>query len=324
MAYIDISTDRAVTSRSFPLDELEHELTRVSPVEIVLPSGVKERMQAGEGQVVRALQALLKGSGVIVSYVDAPPQKDREQQAITCINNYLTSCLMDDMPVLLPPNHQEPSQTLRIDASTLLGLEVRHSLNRSTTTGTSRAGTLLSVIRRTLTASGTRLLVNTLTQPSADLGTITRRHALVHAFVERAALREDLRDFLREQAKNGGEIVRIVQRFSASRRKNGRLAARYYGAGFGNARDLVDLREQVESVRWLVERVKEEVVRETTKTERTERLRDLVQSHRDLQVLVDVIDGAVERGALEKVEEVDGEEEEPRERANGVWWLKPE
>lgn len=320
MAWIDVSTDRAVTSKVLPLDELEHELTRVSPVEIVLPSALEGEMSRAEGKVAEALRALLKGSGVVVSYVRTDPTGDQEQQAIACINDYLAECLMDDMPHLLPPNHQEPRTTMRIDASTLLGLEVRHSL-RGTTAGNpvSRAGTLLSVIKRTLTASGTRLLVNTLTQPSADLQTITHRHALVHAFLERPALREDLRDFLRAQGR--GEIVRIVQKFSAGRGRSARRAARVYGAaGVGSARDLVDLRQGVVGVRWMVERIREELRREAKKTERTERLREVVGAYRDLQELVDLVDGAVERGALDKVEEE--EEDEPREK--GVWWLKPE
>lgn len=314
MAYIDVSTDRAVTSKRLPLDELEHELTRVSPVEIIVP-------RAQEARVGDVLSGLLKGSGVGVSYVRTQGEGDPERQAIDAVNEYLRACLRDDMPQLLPPNHQEQRTTMRIDASTLLGLEIRHSL-RGTTSGNpvSRAGTLLSVIKRTLTCSGTRLLINTLTQPSADRAAIVHRHALVHAFLERPALREDLRDFWRAQGKCGarGEVVRVVQRFSAGRR--GRKRARVFGGpGVGNARDLVDLREQIAAGRWIVDRIGEELVTVVERTERTERLREVVDAYRDLQPLVELVDGAVERGALDKVEE---EEDEPREK--GVWWLKPE
>ncbi|KAJ9111053.1 hypothetical protein QFC19_001251 [Naganishia cerealis] len=377
LAYIDISTDRAVATRLVKLDELEHELTRVSPVEIVMERRMEGSMLATEvggdgiGKAVKSLQALLKGSDIALSYVD-PGQVDNipssslsrlETSAMHLVTTHLSACLMDAMPQLLPPHHQEPKTTMQIDASTLLGLEVRHSLRNGAQSMTgrsfpptvgsspvSRSGTLLSVIRRTLTTSGTRLLVHTLTQPSAHLPTITRRHSLVHAFLERSALRQDLRDFLRTQSARGrigagtgslGEIVRIVQKFSAARQRSsasaggGRSAAKHYGgpmAALGNARDLMDLREKIQGIRWIVERIKQEVDTEIAKgidgTDRTERLRSLVAEHVDLASLVQLIDGAVQRGALDRAEEMTEEDEETALAASGktsgVWWLRPD
>lgn len=329
IAWIDISTDRAVTSKAVALDELEHELTRVSPVEVVLHSAVRGLMEGTEGgKVVDTLKGLLKGTGILVSYVTPRLQAQQgagEPLAIELITTHLAECLLDHMPRLLPPNHQEQTATMRIDASTLLGLEIRHSLRGSRDAGSpiGRTGTLLSVIKRTLTSSGTRLLGNTLTQPSAHRATIEHRHALVHAFLERPRLREDLRDFLRAQRGEGrGEIVRIVQRFSAGRK---RRVARYYqaaGSG-GNARDLVDLKERVGGVRWMVERIREEVGR-GMRDERVGRLETLVATHRDLQGLVELIDGAVNRGALEKEPEGEPEGEGDESKMGGVWWLNPE
>lgn len=366
LAYIDISTDRAVATRLIALDELEHELTRVSPVEIVLEQTMQEMMDSyaipedGIGKAVTSLKALLKGSDIALSYVDPQHADDHvsplsalEASATRLVNTHLSACLMDNMPQLLAPHHREARTTMQIDASTLLGLEVRHSLRSNAHSNSrvpptmwsspvSRSGTLLSVIKRTLTSSGTRLLVNTLTQPSAHLPTIIHRHALVHAFVERSRLREDLRDFLRAQSARGrigagtgshGEIVRIVQKFSAARRRSptgpGRVAKHYGGpmAAMGNARDLMDLREKIQGIRWIVERIREEVERETTvgrETDRTDRLRTLVAQHVDLASLVELIDGAVQRGAIEAAEEAEEENSTGAGKTSGVWWLRPE
>ncbi|KAJ9094952.1 hypothetical protein QFC21_005744 [Naganishia friedmannii] len=364
LAYIDISTDRAVATRLITLDELEHELTRVSPVEIVLDRSIEALMSShsikedGMGKAVTLLKALLKGSDIALSYVDPRHIDDRvsplsalEASATRLVNTHLSACLMDGMPQLLAPHHREARTTMQIDASTLLGLEVRHSLRSNAhsnnrvpptmwSSPVSRSGTLLSVIKRTLTSSGTRLLVNTLTQPSAHLPTITHRHALVHAFVERSRLREDLRDFLRAQSARGrigagtgshGEIVRIVQKFSAARRRSpsgpGRVAKHYGGptAAMGNARDLMDLREKIQGIRWIVERIREEVDRDTSTrwTDRTERLRTLVAQHEDLSSLVELIDGAVQRGAIEAADETEDELTNPG-KTRGVWWLRPD
>ncbi|KAJ9115456.1 hypothetical protein QFC22_005214 [Naganishia vaughanmartiniae] len=365
LAYIDISTDRAVATRLIALDELEHELTRVSPVEIVLERKMEGLMSShsiredGIGKVVASLKALLKGSDIALSYVDplhndepVAPLSTLEASATRLVNTHLSACLMDGMPQLLPPHHREARTTMQIDASTLLGLEVRHSLRSNAHSNSrvsptmwsspvSRSGTLLSVIKRTLTSSGTRLLINTLTQPSAHLPTITHRHALVHAFVERSRLREDLRDRLRAQSARGrigagtgshGEIVRIVQKFSAARRRSpngpGRVAKHYGGpmAAMGNARDLMDLREKIQGIRWIVERIQEEVQRETAgrETDRTERLRTLVTQHVDLASLVELIDAAVQQGALESAEEAEDDMLTGPGKSTGVWWLKPD
>lgn len=306
IAYIDISTDRAIVCTEITLDELEHELTRVSPVEIVLDSGIAGAMRGEEGsREVEALKALVKGTSVFISYVTP---ESTTSSATSLLTTHLRSTLLDSLPALLPPRHLTHSRTMQIDASTLQGLEVRHSLR--STSHLSRVGTLISVIKRTITPSGTRLLIKTLTQPSAHLPSIISRHALVQAFLERPSLREDLRSQLRALERTRGklgEIVRILQRFSGGRRLTGGTSA---------ARDLLDLRDRILGIQALVRRISEEGLRGDG--ERVERLRTFVEGHRELDGLVTLIDGAVSSGAL------DSEEGEEQEERSGVWWLRHE
>lgn len=304
IAYIDISTDRAIACTEITLDELEHELTRVSPVEIVLDSGIAAAMRGSEGsKEVEVLKTLVKGTSVFISYV-APALATAN--ATSLLTTHLRSTLLDSLPALLPPTQLTHARTMQIDASTLQGLEVRHSLR--STSHLSRVGTLISVIKRTITPSGTRLLIKTLTQPSAHLPFIINRHTLVQAFLERPALREDLRSQLRELERTRGrlgEIVRILQRFSGGRRITGGTSA---------ARDLLDLRDRILGIRTLVRRISEEGL--NGGGERVERLGTFVKGHRELGGLVTLIDGAVSSGALDT--------EEEQEEQSGVWWLRHE
>lgn len=318
VAYIDISTDRAVTCKRIPGDELEHELTRLAPVEIVLDASLEPVMrdQRPSDAHISQLKALLKGTDIFLSYVNPPTNTPT-----SLITTHLSACLLDAMPTLLPPTAITQRSHLAIDASTLQGLEVRHSL-RSTRSGAqhSRHGTLISVIKRTLTASGTRLLVQTLTQPSACIKSITHRHALVQAFLDRPTLREDLRAGMAALEKTRGtlgEVARILQRFSSGTHRRRRVR----GAGITNARDLVDLRDRLVGIRRLVARVERDVRGEG---EAVERLRVFVQGHRDLTGMVEMMDGAVSEAVFDAtVEEGEEEEAEAGQGRGGVWWLKP-
>jgi len=87
------------------------------------------------------------------------------------------------------PRRVSAGDTVEIDAPTLRGLGVL-------TSGSGRDGSLLSVMDRTVTAPGARLLVRQLSAPLTDPATIGRRLAMVRCFVGNPGLRADCRDVL--------------------------------------------------------------------------------------------------------------------------------
>ena len=90
---------------------------------------------------------------------------------------------------LSPPRRVLMGDTMQIDAPTLRGLEVL-------TSGSGREGSLLSVIDRTVTPAGARLLARQLAAPLTSSQQIGRRLAMVRALVANPQVRTDCREDL--------------------------------------------------------------------------------------------------------------------------------
>jgi DNA mismatch repair ATPase MutS len=197
----------------------------------------------------------------------------------------------------------------------------------------------LSVIKRTLTPSGTRLLVNSLCQPFTDLQAIARRHDLVESFLDRPRLREDLRDHLKAMSNsNNAEVSRIIQRFSS----NGNAAPGLAGALSGG-RDLWDLKQSVDGIAQVQRQIREALYDDPAeKTAAGQPLRLLIDGMKDLRHWVDRIEAAVLPAALEKSTaasgaltdpetsptESDADEDAKSQTAGedtkaNLWWINP-
>ncbi|HVS01766.1 MAG TPA: DNA mismatch repair protein MutS [Thermoanaerobaculia bacterium] len=86
---------------------------------------------------------------------------------------------------------RDSSDSLVLDATTLANLEVLRSLREG-----GRRGTLLSIVDRTLTPAGGRMLRDWLRRPLRDPQAIAERHDAVAELLEQAARRERLRQTL--------------------------------------------------------------------------------------------------------------------------------
>ena len=80
-----------------------------------------------------------------------------------------------------------------LDETAVANLELVQSLM-----GGKKAGSLLSILDHTKTATGGRLLRRWLLYPLVDVGAISKRHDAVEHLVEQASLRAELRDRLKE------------------------------------------------------------------------------------------------------------------------------
>jgi len=129
-------------------------------------------------------------------------------------------------PALAPPRRERADGTMEIDPATRRNLELVRGLDGQ------REGSLLATIDRTLTGPGARLLAERLAAPLTDRSEIERRLDLVQLFVERAALRQKMREALRRTP----DIERALQRLSVGR---------------GGPRDLAALRDGLEAAEGL-------------------------------------------------------------------------
>lgn len=247
IAWIDISTGEFF-SKVVLQYALRDILVRLSPREVVLdhmfellPHHPVRQMLLEEGLFISYFHPTSEESVVLVSelatnsddiisvkddapyeQVEIPEKQDDERQslqisspessAIALLTSFLSSHLMEHMPALGTPR-REGSDTstgisrMTLNASTLTALEIKSRSSGST------EGSLVSAVRRTVTAGGTRLLSRWLCAPSTSIAEIQARQAIVALFAARAHLRVDLRQILRSSA----DATRIVQKFAAQR-----------------------------------------------------------------------------------------------------------
>lgn len=321
LAYTDASTGEFYSKES-TLAQLEDELARIVPREIVLDNRFKGMWKRENDLAVdtdnlvdhRSVEELLHFLRVMrvhVSFADTyrPPDLDSgeafqsatstitpgvlslEAQAISLLNHHLQYALREWMPMLNEPDRQLTSAHMHIDAATLNALEIKHSMRsgeEQTASPLSLKGTLLSVIRRTRTPSGYRFLVRTLTAPSTSVKEITYRQDLVQAFVER----EDLREEIQRRLAPLKDVMRLVQRFKGKR---------------GEADDLWDTASWIRGIEQIRDRIRDDLDEELAAYGRHQgldediaysRLRAFVAAFRPVLGLAERIEAAIDEDTL--------------------------
>ncbi|EMD41731.1 hypothetical protein CERSUDRAFT_42929 [Gelatoporia subvermispora B] len=242
LAWIDVSTGEFFTKNT-TCEGLHDEVVRINPREVVLESTLLQTPShpirlavAEEGYFVSYSSAAADGSsdnvipkaGVVpsmddvTSHTDAMPLtegsalSDTEAEAVSLLTTYLRDHLLEHMPQLSSPTKESVSGRMQIDAHTLKALEIREGFRDG-----GAVGSLLSVIKRTVTTSGTRLLARWLCSPSTSSREINARQSLVAFFHARAFLRDDIVQYL----KQAEDATRIVQKFLVGRGCANDLAA---------------------------------------------------------------------------------------------------
>ncbi|PPQ69068.1 hypothetical protein CVT25_004244 [Psilocybe cyanescens] len=154
-------------------------------------------------------------------HLSAPPAEPtpaaiRESTAVNLLTKYLQDNLLEHMPRLDAPLHESAHDRMQIDLHTIQGLEIRESGLEG-----SSKGSLLSVIKRTTTSGGARLLARWLCSPSTSTTEINSRQSLVTFFRSRLHFRMDIINILNEV----DDVGRLCQRFLLGRADFGDLAA---------------------------------------------------------------------------------------------------
>ncbi|KAG6831256.1 hypothetical protein H0H92_011766 [Tricholoma furcatifolium] len=225
LAWIDVSTGEFF-SKCTNIDSLRDELTRIAPKEVILDDHLRRSTS-------HPIHEALAEDDNFVSYLsvpesslddklsvasldelsDQPVVADLESSleetlAISLLNAYLHANLLEYMPVLPAPNREGMEERMQIDSHTIKALEIREGIREGGT-----KGSLLSVIKRTITSGGTRLLSRWLCSPSTSLSEINARQSLVAFFHARPHFHADLAEVL----ANAEDTIRIVQKFTLGR-----------------------------------------------------------------------------------------------------------
>lgn len=232
LAWMDVSTGEFFSQRT-TLGALRDEVVRIGPKEIVLHNKLKD-----ESHPIRI--ELAEETATFQSFVNAdvstpsrletaerpnsdnitlsapilPEYAPEEAIAISQLTKFLTENLLEHMPTLSQPLHQGVEERMQIDAHTVKSLEIKVAMREGGVTGT-----LLSVINRTNTTSGSRLLSRWVHSPSTSVSEIATRQTIVAFFKARPHLRSDLIAILRKIE----DAARIVQKFLARRGAPGDL-----------------------------------------------------------------------------------------------------
>ncbi|MGA2162343.1 MAG: DNA mismatch repair protein MutS [Methanoregula sp.] len=222
MALLDISTGEFFVS-ALPaegiIENIRSEIARYRPAECIVPSTIDEDLRASlrqNGVVVtpytddrflpeRAGRTLLDHFGVtsLAGYgCDTMPAAVGAAGAALA---YAEETQKSALPQVSGLSTRTSAQSMMLDAVTLRNLEVHESIR-----GGSKGATLFSVLDRTKTPMGSRLLRRQLTRPLTDIAQINGRLDAVEYFTKNTALRLSLQDLLSCHA----DIERITARIA--------------------------------------------------------------------------------------------------------------
>lgn len=219
LAWVDISTG-AFHAMTCPRARLGPDLARLAPSELLLPDpapgdlrDMADEFGIAITELSRASFDSTEGRGRLcdvfeVATLEAFGNFSRaEEAAMGAIVAYLDLTQKGKLPLLTPPQRELAERVLQIDAATRRNLELTQTLAGQ------RSGSLLSVIDRTVTSGGARLLGRRLSAPSTQIETIQTRLDAVTFLNADAALRDDLRALLRKTP----DVDRAVSRLALER-----------------------------------------------------------------------------------------------------------
>ena len=127
-----------------------------------------------------------------------------EVSAMGALIDYLEITQKGKLPLLQVPEQEAEDRVMQIDAATRRNLELTRSLSGG------RSGSLLSVVDRTVTPGGGRLLEQRLSSPSRNLDVIHTRLAALDFIVDQGQLSEQLRNALRQSPDLDRALSRLA------------------------------------------------------------------------------------------------------------------
>ena len=215
LAWADISDGSFLTCALSP-DALQAEVTALRPSELLIPE-ILYADWADQGLILtplsstkfdrRAAERLLGERFDVASLDGFGDFSPEEVRAAGALVDYVELTQAGDRATLAPPQRTVRSGWLSIDSATRASLEIDRTLQGK------RNGSLLSVIDRTMTGPGARLLAARLSRPLMDAACIRARHDAVSQLHDETAWRAELLELL----KATGDAVRACSRLLLGR-----------------------------------------------------------------------------------------------------------
>ena len=221
VASVDLSTGEVDCLLTTP-EGLAGALAALSPSEILVPDRlfadetVNAALKAAGGFVQPMASALAEPAAsearlkrlYAVATLDAfGALAGAEISALGLIASHLETTQAGRLPALSPPRRAGEADVMAIDPATRASLEIERTLSGV------RDGSLLSVIDRTVSAPGARLLAARLARPLLSPDAINQRLDAVAWFLDRDSQRRDTREAL----KGAGDMARALTRLTLGR-----------------------------------------------------------------------------------------------------------
>ncbi len=245
LAWLDMSTGEFHIAET-DAARLAAEIARLEPVEVVIADGLHDDPEwraywRSLPAVTPATKDLFDGASAerrladffSVATADSFGQFSRhELTAAAAAVTYVDRTQLGKKPALSPPMRGHSDAVLSIDAATRANLELSRTLAGET------RGSLLSVIDRTVTASGARLLASRLASPLTDPDEINARLDAVQFLIDDVVRRAKLRAAL----ASAPDLSRALARLSLGR---------------GGPRDLAAVRDALDSAQVMAAALKD-------------------------------------------------------------------
>lgn len=228
LAWADVS-DGSFRTCAIASDDLLAEVMALRPSELLIPESHYADW-ADQGLILtplaptkfdrRAGERLLSDRFDVASLDGFGDFSPEELRAAGALIDYVELTQAGDRVALSPPRRSLSSGWLSIDSATRASLEIDRTLQGK------RKGSLLSVIDRTVTGPGARLLAARLSRPLMDLDKIRARLDAVSQLHDET----DWRSTLLDRLKTTGDAARALSRLQLGR---------------GGPRDLVTIRSAI-------------------------------------------------------------------------------
>jgi DNA mismatch repair protein MutS len=219
LGWVDISTGEFASSVILK-QNLSAEIAKMEPKEIICSDIIYEKYRnelqdflAKIFQHVPSFFKYYKCENALKGYLRVSTLeafgnfKESEICALGAIIEYINLTQKDSLPVLTKPRSVKSEDFMKIDFATRKNLELT-----SATSGEFK-GSLLSVIDKTITAAGGRMLRSYLLSPLLNLNKINIRLDQVEFFYDNISLTEDIRVIL----KRIGDVERATSRINLGR-----------------------------------------------------------------------------------------------------------
>ena len=204
LSWVDISTGDLRYSPCPPV-RLGPELARLAPAEVLAAEGASNEFleiiqESGAAATVLPQDVFDSSAGADkickaygVGDLSGLGEFGRADiAAISGLIEYLSATQKGQLPLLRRPVCEARDDFVAIDAATRKNLELTQTLSGE------KSGSLLSVVDRSVTAAGARLLFRRITTPSQRLATIEERASAVVFFCGQSGLRGAVRSALKQ------------------------------------------------------------------------------------------------------------------------------